>query len=317
MMNRLKDSVEKVSSFAPATCANVAVGFDSLGFAFHAIGDYVTLTKRMDRRITIDAVRSQEPILLDPQKNTAAVALTHLCKALDLDIGFSIEIQKGIPLSSGLGGSAASAVAAVVACNAFLKHPLLLEELAPFALLGEKIASGSAHADNVIPCLFGGLTLIASQQPLQVIRLPLPPIYCVLLHPHLHIATRDARAILSPQVLLADHVQQSASMAAFISALYQGNLSLLKISLQDRLIEPQRSHLIPAFHEMKQAALQHGALGMSLSGSGPTVFAWAITEDDAHQIANAMKQALQKENIQSDCWIDPISAKAAHVLQEN
>ncbi len=316
-MNRLKDSLEKVSAFAPATCANVAVGFDCLGFAFPAIGDYVTLMKRMDRKIVIDAVHSKEPLPLDPLKNTAAVAIMHLCKALDLDIGFSIEIHKGLPLSAGLGGSAASAVAAVVACNAFLKHPLSKEELADFALLGEKTASGSAHADNVIPCLFGGLTLIASQQPLQVIQLPLPPIYCVLLHPHLHIATRDARAILNPQVLLADHVQQSASIATFISALYQGDLSLLKIALQDRLIEPQRSHFIPAFHEMKQAALQNGALGMSLSGSGPTVFAWAKTEEGAHQIADAMKQALQKENTQSDCWIGPISTKAAHVLPKN
>lgn len=313
-MNKLNDPVEKVSAFAPATCANVAVGFDSLGFAFGAIGDQVSLIKRKDRQIVIEAIHSKEQLPLDPLKNTASVAITELCKALGLDLGFSIEIRKGIPLSSGLGGSAASAVAAVVACNAFLKQPLHLEELAQFALLGEEAASGVAHADNVIPCLFGGLTLIASQQPLQVVQLPLPAVYCILLHPHLHIKTRDARALLNPRVALSDHIQQSASMAAFISALYQADLALLKTSLEDRLIEPQRAHLIPAFYAMKELALQNGALGMSLSGSGPSVFAWVKTEAEAHQIAEVMKQALQKEKIQSDCWIGPISPKAAHVL---
>ncbi len=316
-MNRLKDGLHKVSAYAPATCANVAVGFDCLGFAFHELGDQVTLTKTTNGKIVISAIQSQETLPLDIKKNTAAVALIHLCEALDLNLGFSIEIRKGIPLSSGLGGSAASAVAAVVACNAFLENPLPLEDLAAFALLGEKVASGIAHADNVVPCLFGGMTLIASQQPLHVVRLPLPVIYCVLLHPHLQIATRDARAILNPHVLLADHVQQSAAMGAFISALYQADLSLLKTSLQDRLIEPQRAHLIPGFYKMQRAALQHGALGMSLSGSGPTVFAWATTLGDAHQIAGAMQQVLQDENINSDIWIGPISTRAAHVLEEN
>lgn len=315
-MNQLREHIEKVSAFAPATCANVAVGFDNLGFAFHAIGDCVTLIKRRDRKIIVDSVHSKEPLPLDPLKNTAAVAVTHLCKTLDLDIGFSIEIQKGIPLSAGLGGSAASAVAAVVACNAFLKNPLPLEVLGDFALSGEKAASGTAHADNVIPCLFGGLTLIAARNPLQVIQLPLPKVYCVLLHPHLHVATREARAILRPDILLSEHVQQSASLATFISALYQGNTSLLRTSLQDRLIEPQRAHLIPAFYEMKQVALQNDALGMSLSGSGPTVFAWTKTEADAHHIAGEMKKVLNRKNIQSDYWVGPVSSKSAHVLEE-
>lgn len=313
-MYPLKNSLEKVSVFAPATCANVAVGFDQLGFAFNAIGDRVTLIKRQDRQIVITKISSNDSLPLEPLKNTASVAITHLCQALGIEVGFSIEIHKGIPLSAGLGGSAASAVAAVLACNQFLQQPLTLEELASFALLGEQAASGAAHADNIIPCLFGGLTLIASQQPLQIIQLPLPPIHCVLLHPHLYIETGAARAILKPQVLLAAHIQQSAAMATFISALYQGDLALLKTGLHDHLIEPQRAHLIPAFYEMKQAALQNGALGMSISGSGPTVFAWAKTIENAQTIGDAMQQVLQNENIQADCWIGPISTQAAHVI---
>lgn len=313
-MNKLKDNIEELSAFAPATCANVAVGFDCLGFAFDALGDYVRLKKRKDRKIVIDAIDSKAPLPLDPLKNTASVAIMHLSQTLGLDFGFSIEIRKGIPISAGLGGSAASAVAAVVAANGFLENPLSLKELAQFALAGEKAASGIAHADNIIPCLFGGLTLIASVDPLELVQLPIPPIYSVLLHPHLQIQTRDARSLLNPHVPLSVHTQQSALMATFISALYLADLSLLQTSLNDRLIEPQRAKLVPSFYEMKEAALQNGALGMSLSGSGPTVFAWAISEEEAFQIAKAMQRVLDKEEVKSDYWIGPISRQAAHIL---
>ena len=197
-MNKINESIQTVKAFAPATCANVAVGFDILGFAFETIGDYVTLTKRDDQKIIIESIISKETLPLVVNENTAFVVIEKLCRSLNLNIGFSIHIQKGIPLSSGMGGSAASAVAALVACNQFLASPLSLHELAHFALFGEQIASGEAHADNIIPCLFGGLTLIHSQNPMKVVQLPIPDLYCVLLHPHLQVSTREAIGKILP-----------------------------------------------------------------------------------------------------------------------
>lgn len=313
-MNKINRSIQRVNAFAPATCANVAVGFDILGFALDAIGDVVTLTKRDDQQIIIESIQSKESLPFATHKNTASVGVEKLCQSLDLDVGFSIHIQKGIPLCSGMGGSAASAVAALVACNQFLTSPLSVQELAQFALFGEQIASGDAHADNIIPCLFGGLTLIHSQQPMKVLKLPVPRLYCVLLHPHLQVSTREARDALKKDLSLKDYVKQSANLASFIAALYEDDYLLLEQSMHDLVIEPQRAKFIPDFYKIKEAALQAGALGMSFSGSGPALFAFARTEEEAKAISYSMRIPLQKKDITSDCWISPISTKAAHVL---
>lgn len=313
-MNKIKTSVQKVTAFAPATCANVAVGFDILGFALEAPGDHVTLSKRDDQQIIIESIDSTETLPFATENNTASVVVQKLCQHLNLDIGFSIHIEKGIPLRSGMGGSAASAVAALVACNAFLTNPLSLEELAWFALFGEEVASGDAHPDNIIPCLFGGLTLIQSQNPIKVVKLPVPELYCVLIHPHLQVATREARVSLDKNIALTAYVQQSANLASFIAALYEHDLRLLQQSMNDSLIEPQRAKFIPEFYKIKDAALQAGALGMSFSGSGPSMFAFAKTETEARNIASAMRLPLQRANIQSDCWISPIGKQAAHII---
>lgn len=200
-MNKINSSILSASAFAPATCANVVVGFDILGFALETIGDQVTLTLREDKQIVIESILSHDPLPQEIQKNTASIVVQKLCKSLNLDIGFSISIQKGIPLCSGMGGSAASAVAALVACNHFLTTPLSSLQLAEFALYGEAAASGEPHPDNIIPCLFGGLTLIYSQEPLQIINLPLPDLYCVLIHPHIHVSTRRARGMLKRKLV--------------------------------------------------------------------------------------------------------------------
>lgn len=312
-MNKIKTSVQKVTAFAPATCANVAVGFDILGFALEAPGDHVTLSKRDDQQIIIESIDSTETLPFATENNTASVVVQKLCQHLNLDIGFSIHIEKGIPLRSGMGGSAASAVAALVACNAFLTNPLSLEELAWFALFGEEVASGDAHPDNIIPCLFGGLTLIQSQNPIKVVKLPVPELYCVLIHPHLQVATREARVSLDKNIALTAYVQQSANLASFIAALYEHDHRLLQQSMNDSLIEPQRAKFVPEFYKIKDAALQAGALGMSFSGSGPSMFAFAKTETEARNIASAMRLPLQRANIQSDCWISPIGKQAAHI----
>ena len=315
-MNKLKPALHSVKAFAPATCANVAVGFDILGFALESIGDQVTLVKRADDKICIESIDSMDSLPLSTSKNTASLVVEKVCRFLNLRNGFSIHIQKGIPLCSGMGGSAASAVAALVALNQFLTNPLSLDELAAYALLGEKAASGDAHWDNIIPCLFGGLTLICSQKPLKILRLPIPKLYCVLVHPHLQVSTREARQGLNQTVALNDYVQQSAKLATFIAAIYEKDYSLMSQSLDDLIVEPQRAQFVPGFYEVKKAALQAGALGMSFSGSGPALFALALAADKTKPIAEAMRQCLQRYKIKSDCWISIINPKAAHVVEE-
>lgn len=314
-MHSINTSIHSVTAFAPATCANVAVGFDILGFALENIGDYVTLESRSDNKIIIGSIISKDSLPFSTDNNIASFVVKKLCEDLKLDVGFSIKIKKGIPVSSGMGGSAASAVAALVACNAFLETPLSLYELAKYALLGEELASGQQHADNIIPCILGGLTLIHSMHPMDVIQLPIPDLYCVLIHPHLHIQTMQARKILKSELPLKDYVRQSANLAAFIAALYSNNISLIQKSLIDVLIEPQREHFVPGFYRIKKVALKAGALGMSFSGSGPTMFALAKDKHDADEISKIMSEQLKSENIASDSWISPISNKAAHVTQ--
>lgn len=317
-MSLIKSRLHSVTAFAPATCANVAVGFDVLGFAFAEVGDLVTLKRREDEHIIIESVHSvndKEELPLDVQQNTASAVIQKLCQDMKLNTGFSIHIQKGIPLSSGMGGSAASAVAALVALNAFLTSPLSPTELIHYALFGEQVASGQAHADNIVPCIFGGFTLIHSLNPVTVIQLPLPQVYCVLVHPHLYVSTKEARTVLQAQVPLRDYVTQSAHLASFISSLYQEDITLLKKSLSDILIEPQRAQFVPGFYEVKAAALKAGALGMSFSGSGPSMFAFAKNKEDALLIMTAMQEQLMQEHIASDGWISPISRHPAQVTQ--
>jgi len=316
-MNSINTNIHSVTAFAPATCANVAVGFDILGFALENVGDYVTLNCHDDNKFVIESINSNEALPLDTDRNTASLVIKKLCRDLKLNIGFSIKIKKGIPLSSGMGGSAASAVAALVACNAFLNTPLSSHELAQYALLGEELASGQQHADNIVPCIFGGLTLIHSLNPIGVVQLPIPDLYCVLIHPHLHISTMDARKILKSELPLKDYVKQSANLAAFIAALYSNNISLLQKSLTDVLIEPQRAQFVPGFYNIKKAALEAGALGVSFSGSGPSLFALAKHKSDAHEISKVMSEQLKCENIDSDCWVSRISKDAAHVTQSS
>lgn len=312
-MNTLNPNLHSITAFAPATCANVAVGFDILGFAFENIGDTVTLTKRADQKIVIEAIHAAETLPSDTHKNTASLVIQKLCQDLHLETGFSISIQKGIPLSSGMGGSAASAVAALVACNAFLDTPLTPHELVSYALVGEALASGQPHADNVVPCIFGGFTLIQSSQPLEVIQLPIPEIFCALVHPHLQVATQEARKILKDSVSLKDHIKQSANLAAFIAALYRNDFGLIQKSLCDIIIEPQRAQFVPRFHHIKKAALDAGALGVSFSGSGPSMFAFAEQKETAERICQAMREPLKNEKIAADSWVSAISKTGAYV----
>jgi homoserine kinase len=304
----------KISAFAPATCANVAVGFDLLGFAIENVGDIVTLERRDDNQIIIESIESPDTLPLDPDKNTASAVVKYFCQDLNIQAGFSIHIKKGLALGCGMGGSAASSVAALVAINAFLENPLTNPQLIKYALHGEKVAVGTAHSDNVIPCLYGGLTLTQSLNPIRILELPIPEIYAVIIHPHMRLDTKASRAVLSKDILLIEHIQQSAYLAGFISALYTKDLYLLQASLHDCIIEPKRATLIPGFAAVKQAALTNGALGASISGSGPSMFAFAPNHERAVQIAAAMQEAFAEYDLTSDQYISLISTQGAKVL---
>lgn len=300
------------TAFAPATVGNAAVGFDILGFALSTVGDRITATRTQKAGEVSIASISDNSIPLDPSKNTATAGLLQLCSDLKLDFGFQIEIQKGIPIGSGMGGSAASAVGAIVAANALLDSPLPREKLINYALIGESIASGSMHADNVAPCLYGGLTLASK----KIIQIPVPnEILCVLVHPAMRLETRQSRAVLKNEISLKSYVQQSALLAGFIASCYTGNLDLLGQSLSDMIIEPQRAHLIPGFNAVKKAALKTGALGCSISGAGPSVFAWTSSRPIAERLRTVMVNEFMKANHPSvEAWISPISQKGAHLL---
>ncbi len=313
-MSLLKADVNRVSAFAPATSANLGVGFDILGLALDAVGDTVTLTKRDDNQIVIEKINSVTGLPLEPTKNTASFAVQKMCEDLGITSGFSLQIDKGIAMGSGMGGSAASAVAAVVALNGFLSAPISKERLVEFALYGEEIASGGRHADNVAPCVFGGITLIRSIDPMEVINLPYPELYCVIVHPHLQVETKSARGILSPTVALKKYIEQSAALAAAICAFYQKDVELLRRSMQDLIIEPQRAALVTGYYDVKQAALAAGAISATLSGSGPSLLAFCESKTGAESVAQAMLTAFKQHQVNADHWISPINPNGAYTL---
>jgi len=305
---------QSATAFAPASVGNVAVGFDVLGHSFQAIGDRVT-AKRLphpDVRIArIHGLVSDLP--LDPEKNTAGMAVLSMVRDLGLDFGVELTIEKGIPLGSGLGGSAASAVAAVVATNALLPSSLGKLELLKFAMKGEAVASGAVHVDNIAPSLYGGLVLTVGIDNPNVKQIPVPSeIRCVLVHPHMTLSTRAAREILNRSIDLSYVIWQSANLAGFLTGCFTNDLRLIRESLEDVIIEPQRKVLIPGFQAVKDGAMQNGALGCSISGAGPTVFAWC-EQPHAERIRDAMVAGFKAHGLASDAWISTLDAIGAHV----
>ena len=318
-MHALNTNVSRVTAYAPATSGNVIVGFDILGFALSGVGDTVTVERNQRGSLLIDSIKSEDDLSTDPMANTATVAMAAMCADLGIAPGFSVSIKKGIRLGSGMGGSAASAVAATVALNQFLEQPLSSQALLTYALQGEGLscAHGRAPADNVVPCLYGGLTLSCGQSPYDVVQLPVPDLNCILVHPHLMINTKDSRGVLDSHVPMDLHVNQSANLAYFLVALYEKDYPLMQRRWKDVVVEPQRSNLITGFSAVQQAALDHGALGASLSGSGPSMFAWAESHVDSQALACAMSEAFLQSQVSSDCWVAPICEQPAHVMEVN
>ena len=308
--------MESIRVFAPATVANVSCGFDVLGFAVHEPGDELILKKTSSSEIKITKITGDEGKLPKAiEKNTATVAILKFLEHLDVKQGFEMELHKKMPLGSGMGSSAASAAAGVFAANQLLGEPLSVEELLPFAMEGERIACGAAHADNVAPALYGGLTLVRSYSPLDVIRLPMPnELFCVLLHPHIHIRTEDARAILKRDIPMKKAIQQWGNLAGLVAGFIQQDYDLLARSMQDVIVEPVRSILIPGFDVVKQAALEAGALGFSISGSGPSMFALCRGEETAMKTATSMQLALKKLHINSEYFVSPVNLDGPRVI---
>lgn len=307
---------ESIKVFAPATVANVACGFDVLGFAVNEPGDEVVLKLKNTPGLKITKISGDQGKLpKDPLKNTVGVAIDQFLKHVGLDTGIEISLDKKMPLGSGLGSSAASAVAGVFAVNQLIGSPLKQEDLLPFAMEGERIACGSAHADNVAPSLFGGFVLIRSYSPLDVIRIPTPEkLFCTILHPQIEVQTKDARSILKKQISLQDAVIQWGNVGGLIAGLMMSDYALIGRSMQDVIVEPVRSILIPGFHEVKNNALEAGALGCGISGSGPSVFALSESEEIAKKIGHDMQQIFTSLNIDSEVYVSKINNNGPLIL---
>lgn len=303
------------TAFAPASTSNLAVGFDLLGHPVGPAGDRVTVTRRDAPGVVIGAVDGRAgPLPTDPAANTAGLAVMRLLADHAPDLGVEVSIDKGIPLGSGIGGSAASAVAAVVAANALLSVPLPLEALFPYALAGEAIASGAIHGDNVAPSLFGGLILVRSADPPDLVRLPVPSsLRCVMVLPRQRLDTREARAVLPKSVPLHDLIRQTANLAGVIAGCCTGDLALIGRSLVDVVVEPHRARLIPGFAAVQAAAMDAGALGCSISGGGPSLFAWCDGDDVAGAARDAMVAAFQAACVQAEGWTCEVGGPGARL----
>ena len=305
-----------VTAFAPATVSNLACGFDVLGFPLETPGDEVT-ARRVPAGVHIDDIVGDGGRLpRDPARNTASVAVRALLESVGHPFGVALTLRKGLPLSSGLGGSAASAVGAVVAANALLESPVSLDTLVECALEGERRGAGSAHADNIAPCLFGGLVLVRQPSPPDVIRLPVPDgLTAVVVHPDLEIETAKARALLSDTVPLAAAVRQWANLGAFVDGLHRGDFAQIARSLEDAIAEPRRAPLVPGLAAIKRAAAGAGALGCSLSGSGPSLFALCASRDIALAVERAMIAAVRSEiGGQPQSYVSSMAAPGARLI---
>lgn len=307
-----------IAAFAPATVSNVACGFDVLGFALETPGDVVVAEAAAVEGVEIAAIDADGGRLSrDPSRNTAGAAVHALLSRLGAARGIRLTIHKGIPLASGVGSSGASAVAAVVAVNELLGRPAPLDVLLECAMQGEVAGCGSAHPDNVAPSLCGGFVLARAVVPPDIVRLPVPAgLCCAVLHPHLEVQTGAARALLGDTVPLRDAVRQWGNVGGLVAGLFLNDLPLIARTLEDRVAEPKRAHLVPGFEAVKRAALAAGALGSSLSGSGPSIFALCASLDGAEIVGKAMRDAfvLAGDGIDADLWISPVGRQGARIV---
>ncbi|GGW32863.1 homoserine kinase [Arenibacter certesii] len=307
-------SIKEIKIFSPATIANISCGFDVLGLALEAVGDEMVIRKTSEKGIKITKLTGQD-LPTETLQNVAGVAGLALLAESNYDGGFEIEIYKKIKAGSGIGSSAASAAGAVWAMNELLDRPFSNLQLVKFAMEGERLASGVAHADNVAPALFGGFTLVRSYSPLDIIKVPTPPeLYATVIHPQIEVKTSDSRRILKTNISLEDGIKQWGNVGGLIAGLYTNDYELIGRSLVDHIVEPIRSILIPGFDKVKEDALDAGALGCGISGSGPSIFALSKGEEIARSVASAMKKVYQKIGVDYDVHVSKINTEGIKII---
>jgi len=306
--------MEEIKVFCPATIANISCGFDVLGLALDSVGDEITVRKTSEKGIGISKIIGQD-LPLETSKNVSGVAGLALLEKSDFEGGFEIEINKKIKPGSGIGSSAASSAGAVWAMNELLGRPFSTLELVKFAMQGEKLASEVAHADNVAPALFGGFTLVRSYGPLDIIALPTPnELFATVIHPQIEVKTSDSRKILKTKITLEKGIQQWGNVGGLVAGLFQSDYDLIGRSLQDHIVEPIRSILIPGFDAIKSNAINAGALGGGISGSGPSIFALSKGGATAKKVAKSMHETYQNIGIPFDIHISKVNTQGVKRL---
>ncbi|WP_179316901.1 homoserine kinase [Winogradskyella undariae] len=305
---------KEIKIFSPATVANVACGFDVLGFCLDTIGDEMIIRKTEEKGIKITKIEGYD-LPFEAEQNVAGVSALAMYNALQPDCGFEIEIYKKIKPGSGIGSSSASAAGSVFGMNALLGYPLDKTQLTNFAMKGEALASKCEHADNLAPAIFGGFTLVKSASPLQILELPTPPdLFATLIHPQIEIKTSESRAILPKEIPLSNAIAQWANVGSLVHALHTSNYDLIKESLIDVVIEPYRKQLIPHFDDVKSAALEAGALGCAISGSGPSIFMLSKSETTAKEVEKAIRKVYETTDIQFETYVSKINIEGIRVL---
>ena len=309
--------MKSIRALAPATVANVSCGFDIFGFAVEAPADEVVMTLKEEPGVVIKQITGDGGKLpLEANRNTSGVAAEAFLRKIQSNLGVEITLHKRLPLGSGMGSSAASSVAALVGINHLHNNPFSREELLPFAMEAERIACGSAHADNVAPALLGGFVLIRGYDPLDVAKIPTPDnLYCTLVHPHLELRTEDSRRVLKSSIPIKDAITQWGNIAGLVVGLMKPDFGLISRSLSDVVAEPIRSVLIPGFNGIKAEAVRHGALGCGISGSGPTIFALSTSQGIAENVANAIQQQFTSIHLKSDVFVSRINNVGAKIIE--
>lgn len=303
-----------VKVLAPATVANLVCGFDILGMCLDEPNDLMEIKLLNEKKIVIQSADGY-PLPLDPAQNTAGAPLVEMISGLTEPVGFEVIIHKHIKPGSGIGSSAASAAGAVVAANHLLGNIFSKKDLVRFAMFGEKVASGVKHADNVAPCIYGGITLIRSIHPLDIVSIPSPGLFVTIVHPQIEVRTKDARQILRKEVLLKDAIRQWGNIAGLVAGFMQGDLDLIGRSLEDVIIEPVRSILIPGFDEVKKRCKDAGAMGGGISGSGPSIFMLSSEKPTAIKVESVMKEIYDGIGLDYNTYVTTINTTGVKILE--
>jgi len=306
--------MNEIKIFCPATIANISCGFDVLGLCLETVGDEMIIRKSDVKGIKIKKIVGED-LPLETSKNVAGVAALALLDAVDYKFGFEIEIYKNIKPGSGIGSSAASAAGAVFGINELLGKPFTRKELVEFAMKGEAIASGSEHADNVAPAILGGITLVRSSAPLDIIKIESPSeLYATVIHPQIELKTSEMRAVLQPMIPLKSAILQWGNLGGLIAGFYTSDYELIGRSLHDEIVEPLRGPFIPKFDVIKKTALENGALGSGISGSGPSIFALSKGIETANRIAKAMFVVYEDMNMPFEIHVSKVNPEGVKII---